>query len=384
MYDITLTIADKIIEIDTKYISFMIQSSIWGIVNKGLLVINDSSGIYQEYLLTVPGTPVKITYQYEDTRIIGDFIVDGDLIDDVATSNQIGGNIQLPLVHRWTSEQELISKAFDSNISNVIEQVAGKYNFESLNIDATENKNIWYQPLMTDIDFIQDVLMPRALSKNEKTSPMFCYVDEYNNFNLKNYQSLFKTNPIQDLDYTQKTRSDFDFSVLQDISRKRPDYKNTFPLHKILASTIDINNGELLTIEDPISAYPSPTGTQKLPIVKKDGITSEDFYWKGYDINSILGKRIYAQRKSISQDKFILISYFNPKIKAGSTINLKTYTIGSGDESAESLSQYAGKYLVEETSHIWDGFAGSAITKMIVSRKYTKLTNNYVLRDNLT
>ena len=95
---------------------------------------------------------------------------------------------------------------------------------------------------------------------------------------------------------------------------------------------------------------------------------------------------------SAKSSKFFIISLLitknpiliSPELIVGTPIVLKVYYTALDDSSSEEVSQYSGKYLITHTKQIYDGDNGSYLSVLVIDRKGTKLTGNYLRKDVLT
>lgn len=387
-YEILLKSNNREINIDVNQFSFRMKSSIWNVLPTGNLIIKDKSGQLQEFLLSIPGTPISISYGFvnDSKRVEQKYIIDYDLIDDLDNEALISGDVEAPLIHEWITKQKISTQGFNAPISNVIQDlVASDFRGDKLDIDSTQNDNTWYQMGRLQKDFIEEVLLPSAYSTQSKNTPFFCFIDNNNTFRFKNYNQLISSKPVAELSYRITTEESYDLNVLLDLARKRRKFTENLLDNETDSYIINTETGELEVSEDSILLYPPPTANQVIARRAFSEKTRIDFYDRDYDPDSIIGDRIFSKRKAISQDQFILIANFNPDLLAGKTVTLKNYYMNSNEKSPESVSQFAGNYLIEECEHIWDGISGGgALTRLLVSRKYTKLGNDYILKEELT
>lgn len=384
-YEILLKSGPREIVIDPNQFSFRLKSSIWEILPKGTFAIKDVSGTIQEFLLTVPGTPLTITYGKKDSRDNKTlpFVVDKDYLTDVPNKSVLGGDVEVTLIHEWFSKQEVSTEGYNNTPSEVIKTLIASY-FPNTDIDSSDNDNLWYRMGMLQKDFIEEVLLPRAVSSSSQNTPFFAYINSNNIFNFKHYYNIYKAKPIIDLEYRELPPDKVTDTTIMDIAKTRRRFTKNFYDNKKSIFNINTNTGELEEQEDGILQYPSNQGGSYLPMVKLNNTTSIEFYDKVYDENDFLGKRIFSNRDAVSQDRFILIEAYDPRYDVGKTINLLVYTYDQEETLPNSISQYSGKYLIEECEDIWDGLnAQQAITKLTVSRKFANYGNDYSLKEGL-
>ena len=158
--------------------------SIYQFYSKAKLVVSDYEGILNEYLGFVDGTSVEIFLgENESSAKSCKFVVDKNSVPQQTTSsNGIGGDFEISLIHDFYSKQNKSSNAYESNISSIVQKLAKKYTFTKIDIEDTLNNGIWYQPYITDSEFIVNYLLPFAYSNTSRKSPFYAFIDSNNIF----------------------------------------------------------------------------------------------------------------------------------------------------------------------------------------------------------
>ena len=75
-----------------------------------------------------------------------------------------GGGFEIELIHDYFMKQYKKSDAYQSNISDIVSEIASKYQFDSIDVEQTLNSGYWYQPFVNDSEFIINYLLPFAFS----------------------------------------------------------------------------------------------------------------------------------------------------------------------------------------------------------------------------
>lgn len=392
-YDLFLKINNTEIEVDPANLLFSLNYSIYDSIPNGIMSLTDTTGMLQEFLLTTPGTNVLLKFGYEDRFITGDMFIRNDILPDTMRSFTMSGDVELPLAHRWIKNQVPKSVSYEGRISDIISLLSSyrEYkDFSKITINDTENDNYWYQGLQKDYEFIQNVLLPRSKSRNAQGTPFYFYINEQNEYHFRNYKSLIENKAITDLYYIQETdnkepTSERKNNIIFDISKKHKDFfenKNKYRVNHFLLSPED---GTVSNFTEELSSVLNKR-TNKVPFKQLETTSSTQVLWwgKNQDPQDIEGQQRFFFRDSYQQDRFVVITPFNLDLCIGKTINLFIYTYGPSDEEARTLSQYSGKYLIEKTNHIYDGFNQEALTKCVISRPYGNLLNNkFILKEEL-
>lgn len=354
--------------------------SIYQFYSKAKLVISDYSGILNEYLGMVDGTSVEISLgELENSAKSCKFVVDKNSVpQQVTSSNGIGGDFEVGLIHEFYSIQNKESKAYDSNISSIVKSLAEKYKFNSIDIEETLNNGIWYQPYITDSEFIVNSLLPFAYSNTSRKSPFFAFIDSNNTFHFKSFYSMFESTPLQTLTYTtqpldivanKETLSSINFSQLE-LYKIKPFYAcNNYHYNE---------NGEFNDDIDKLTDYLNTKG--KYPTINDNLNPTNIISLYDFDIklddtkNNNKGYLINLHKDVILPDKIIINTVLNKDLVCGNTVNISVPMVNSNATSEESLRN-SGKYLIESSYHIWNGTKPRTI--LICSKQNLKLTNNY-------
>jgi hypothetical protein len=164
--ELVIKIDNRELDISPKSFSFSIRDPIYKLYSEGSLKILDSSGIMQEIGVFTEGLEVEIDYGLKDETILKSkfVMVDDDL--EVSTSQtHIAGTINLNLFNPYYNYQNILSKSYpNKSISDIVRLLANRYGkFSKTNIDGTGNILNWYQPLMTDSEFINKILLPMLI-----------------------------------------------------------------------------------------------------------------------------------------------------------------------------------------------------------------------------
>ena len=122
-YDIEIRIDNKPVDFSVQPISFFMQDSIMDIYAKGYMELPDSIGLLQEFFATAPGGSIQIDYGTDEQVNSIRYIIDSDKIKETRSNNDLGGNVQIPLIHEWYEEQEAKSMAYQDRISLIVDKI---------------------------------------------------------------------------------------------------------------------------------------------------------------------------------------------------------------------------------------------------------------------
>jgi hypothetical protein len=74
---------------------------------------------------------------------------------------------------------------------------------------------------------------------------------------------------------------------------------------------------------------------------------------------------------------------FNPELASGNSVTINIYIPKRGSEIKELSHAFAGKWVVESCTHVWNGKQSRGFTKLIIGRKYVNVPNSYLLKEKL-
>jgi hypothetical protein len=354
--------------------------SIYQFYPKVKLVVSDYSGIANEYLAFVDGTELEITFGATDDSVKKcKFVVAKNAVPQQKTSsNGVGGDFEIELIHDYFMKQSKKSNAYQSNISDIVSNIVSKYQFDSTDIESTLNSGYWYQPFVNDSEFIVDYLLPFAFSNSAQNTPYFAFIDSNNVFHFKSFNSMFTATPTKEITYTtngidiitnDKTFNSVNFSQLE-LSKIKPYFNCKYYNYD--------KDGNINTENDTLLKYAKSQG--KYPIVGSSSNPTEIISLYDNDIksddtkNNNKGFSINLHKNVVLPDKITINMPLDKNLVCGKTVNINMPNVNSNSSDSESLRN-TGKYLIESSYHIWD--SKCARTMLICSKQNVVLTKDY-------
>lgn len=378
---LNLKVEDDDSGIPASALSLVLFDSIHNIFPIAKLYFNDYTGIYHEYMAFINGIKVEVFFGLttENWKKCPYIVVKNSEPAQVS-QNGLGGQTEIALVHESFYKQKIDSASFDSNISDIISDLTGKYGFESTDIDSTSNSGLWFQPYLNDFDFIKKILMPYAYSADSEDSPFYCFITSDNGFHFKSYKKLMEQNPVKEYKYRSLGADDSltDDSILTAVPVQIP-VSDIRPYYNRTGCYWD-ENGEF-TKEENIKLADFPKGaTDPIP-VKADldlmtGIyqgLDDDFLFDD-NKNNRFGQKINPVIKAISPEKLVISVRLNRELCSGKIIKLNFPTTEDNNSSELSLRS-SDNYLIESCYHKWTG--KDAITICVCTKQTVKVNGNY-------
>ena len=294
------------------------------------------------------------------------------------SSNGIGGDFEIELIHDYFMKQSKKSKAYQSNISNIVSNIVSNYQFNSVDIEETLNLGYWYQPFVNDSEFIMNYLLPFAFSNSAQNTPFYAFIDSNNGFHFKSFNSMFNSTPLKELSYgtdgldiiaNDKIFYSVNFSQLE-LSKIKPFFNCKYYNYD--------ENGNIITENDSLLKYAKSQG--KYPIIGSssnptDIISLYDDDIKLDDtINNNKGYSINLHKEIVLPDKITINTRLDKNLVCGNTIKINMPMVTSNSSNDKSLRN-TGIYLIESSYHIWD--SKNARTMLVCSKQNVKLTQEY-------
>ena len=354
--------------------------SIYQFYPKVKFIVSDYEGIANEYLAFVDGTEVEITFgESDDTVKKCKFVVAKDAVPQQKTSsNGIGGDFEIELIYDYFMKQYKKSDAYQSNISDIVSEIASKYQFDSIDVEQTLNSGYWYQPFVNDSEFIINYLLPFAFSNSAQNTPFYAFIDSNNVFHFKSFNSMFNSTPLKEITYgtygidivaNGNIFYSVNFSQLE-LSKIKP-YFNCRYYNYDEDGNISLENDSLLKYTKSQGKYPiigSSTNPTEIISLYDNDIKQDDTK------NNNKGFAINLHKDVVLPDKITINTHLDKTLVCGNTITVNMPNVTSNSSDALSLRN-TSTYLIESSYHIWD--SKNARTMLVCSKQNVNLTEQY-------
>ena len=354
--------------------------SIYQFYPKVKFIVSDYEGIANEYLAFVDGTEVEITFGESDDSVKKcKFVVAKNAVPQQKTSsNGIGGDFEIELIHDYFMKQYKKSNAYQSNISDIISDIVSKYQFDSVDIEDTLNSGYWYQPFVNDSEFIINYLLPFAFSNSAQNTPFYAFIDSNNVFHFKSFNSMFNSTPLKEITYgtygidivaNGNIFYSVNFSQLE-LSKIKP-YFNCRYYNYDEDGNISLENDSLLKYTKSQGKYPiigSSTNPTEIISLYDNDIKQDDTK------NNNKGFAINLHKDVVLPDKITINTHLDKTLVCGNTITVNMPNVTSNSSDTLSLRN-TSTYLIESSYHIWD--SKNARTMLVCSKQNVNLTEQY-------
>lgn len=354
--------------------------SIYQFYPKVKFIVSDYEGIANEYLAFVDGTEVEITFGESDDSVKKcKFVVAKNAVPQQKTSsNGIGGDFEIELIHDYFMKQYKKSDAYQSNISDIVSEIASKYQFDSIDVEQTLNSGYWYQPFVNDSEFIINYLLPFAFSNSAQNTPFYAFIDSNNVFHFKSFNSMFNSTPLKEITYgthgvdiiaNGNIFYSVNFSQLE-LSKIKP-YFNCRYYNYDEDGNISLENDSLLKYTKSQGKYPiigSSTNPTEIISLYDNDIKQDDTK------NNNKGFAINLHKDVVLPDKITINTHLDKTLVCGNTITVNMPNVTSNSSDTLSLRN-TSTYLIESSYHIWD--SKNARTMLVCSKQNVNLTEQY-------
>ena len=354
--------------------------SIYQFYPKVKFIVSDYEGIANEYLAFVDGTEVEITFGESDDSVKKcKFVVAKNAVPQQKTSSHgIGGDFEIELIHDYFMKQYKKSDAYQSNISDIVSEIASKYQFDSIDVEQTLNSGYWYQPFVNDSEFIINYLLPFAFSNSAQNTPFYAFIDSNNVFHFKSFNSMFNSTPLKEITYgtygidivaNGNIFYSVNFSQLE-LSKIKP-YFNCRYYNYDEDGNISLENDSLLKYTKSQGKYPiigSSTNPTEIISLYDNDIKQDDTK------NNNKGFAINLHKDVVLPDKITINTHLDKTLVCGNTITVNMPNVTSNSSDALSLRN-TSTYLIESSYHIWD--SKNARTMLVCSKQNVNLTEQY-------
>lgn len=348
------------------------------------LLINDDKGSLNEYLAFVDGTPFSV---FLDSSNQGwkesKFVVCGNSNPEQKTNRSIAGYLEIQGIQECWFNLKNEQKCYkDKDISDIIKKLKFISSIDKKNIDGTSNKGLWYQPNMDDAEFLEKILLPFAFSTSAKNSPFYAWIDNDGEFNFKSLTTMLGNKPVVTLGFGEEEPIDtriLTFKSLQtDFTKIRKNLVTTYDDFDETGAFVEADENKVLVNypkQNKDVTYRAELGNVTKDLFKyvQPDLTNEE------DENNQKGFEAFNNKKSIMQDKVIITTYINRKIKSGQLVEIKIKN--TGDNKDDLTSRWNGTYIVEVAEHTWN--QNMALTTCVLCKQSTKLSDQYLYKNYL-
>jgi len=367
-YDIGLFINDATISPDPTLISFTISDNIYKLFPLLNLSISDDTGLFLEGGIFTQGISLKLNYGISSTSELLDVDFKASRKDVISSSTGIpglNGNLSIKGLHNsFFNNRESPHLAIkDLTVAEALKKV---FSFEkNIKIEDTKGKIEAYA-VNDPYQFVQDILLPQAT--NGKVRPYAFFRNLLNELHFESISLLEANDESEKLAFGSLSEDEDDtnntiFSFLP----FEEGLQETLPSFSVIGRFLK-NDLSLGSVEKSVAT----DANNKIPVITDTRIHNGHYFNRQFNPNVSYdqinnGLFANAMKSSYFISKALCALPFHPNLVAGKTVSLSVSLTGS-DQKTELSETYSGKWLIEQSSHTWNGIQKKGQTTLILCR----------------
>jgi hypothetical protein len=371
-----------------QFTRMLIGDSITEFFPKVELQISDKLGIFSEHVGFIEAEEFSIRYG-DDTDSSQSLDVktywDDSQLAKPYGMDYISGDFILSFKSIREIQDYPKSKSDQNIMSGVVTSVVSSYGFKGTFIEPTGNMDYWYQPYISDFEWI-NIMVKKALSSSNSAEPFFTFIDLKDQFHFRTLSHMMTIPATQEIVFSSlpgdrdNPMSALSYEVLWTGVNKDLDQWNTkyyyYDRTGMIQSPVD---------NKKINEMPDRKGTGLLPIQssKISNVTKHRLYGTRFDdsekdnykgwINSF-----YRDQQAMMILRVVLRGAHTDLI-SGATIKTK---VGSA-RSKDSLStEFSGTWVIAESKHFVD-YDHIPFTELWLIRNKIEYDQKNIFKQNL-
>jgi len=379
--DLTVIFDKQLADPSPEDISISIKDDLFSFFSTGLFSVKDHSSILLEYRALNDGSSLGLGVfsLAEDAVEPTSFIVDSSSAEQSLENGILSRRIDAKLIHEKFNSLGVEGSAIEGTVSDVVSEIIETLGFKEKIISKSGGTSIWYRPLINEQDFIEKILLPKAVSESNNFSPFFAFTTSDGIFHFEDYESMMNKSVKESFSYRPAVEVSYDPTLLTSVIpftngvKKSRKYWNRI-IHTF--SVVDFSENEYFrTIQDRL-----PGGS--LVIGDAEKVSDYEVWDDHLPENPLSQSRIdasdnYKSRKIFFQESFVIITarpFSN--LHAGDKISL---TITTKDLAGYSDSLYfTGDYLIEASNHQFRGSEERGFSEFLISRSTTTTPSDHL------
>jgi len=351
--------------------AFIIKDSIYQVFPEAELAMTDLSGLFLEYGVFTRGAPLGITLEMDDDILESKFIISHRDNITQPVKNSLGGNVKISGVHEsYTKNRARRSAYYNKKASDIIKDL-----FPDADVEDTSAKIAVYQKNEDSYEWVSNVLLDLADSSTK--TPFVFFRDLQGKLFFKSIGDLAKQSPVMKLSLEQRMSGQ---DVKSAMNSFMPfDERLTDVLDKFLRTTGWVSGLNYKTedvtvsdsVEDCLSVMSDPVKKSPLFLGRQ---FNPDMDYAGANH----GLQANALRKGFLTDKALVSTLFNSKLVSGTVVDAEVF-LQSGNGERRISEAFSGKWLIEQSRHVWSGNQSPASTTLVLSRSSYKPVKDSLL-----
>jgi hypothetical protein len=378
-YDLEVLINNATVSPSANMYSMSLHDSIYSSFPSFEIGFSDPSGAFLEYGTFWQGTPIKVNFGITSTGDLlkSEFrVIDRDVVKSGETTPGLSGNLKIAALHKsFFENRESPEKALkEMTVSDAV-----KILFPSVKAEDTKGKIEAYafdDPYL----IVRDILLPQAT--NGKIRPYCFFRDLKGDLYLKSIESLEGGSSEATLELRRIEAQDENmFDIMNSFLPFQESLEDM--MEKLHTESKILKNDLSFEIEDKSVATDAK---YKIPVMADTRIHHDRYFHRQFNPKieyDLIKPGLYADamRAGFFIDKAIVNIPFHPKLMAGKVVKTEV-SIYDASHNALLSETFSNSWLVEQSTHLWDGIKKQAGTSLVLCRSSLKPRSDSMLNDN--
>jgi hypothetical protein len=377
-YDLELLINDASVSPSANSYSMSLHDSIYSAFPSLEIAFSDPSGAFLEYGTFWQGTPVKVNFGIAGTGdlLTSDFrIVDRDVVKSGEAVPGLSGSLKIAALHKSFFENRGSPK---KALKEITVSEAVKKLFPSVKAEDTKGKIEAYA-FDDPYWIVREILLPQAT--NGKIRPYCFFMDLRGDMHFESIERLEGGSSEATLELR---RIDAQDENMFDIMNSFLPFQESLGdmMEKLHAEGKILKKDLSFEIEDKSVASDAK---YKIPVMSDTRIHHDRYFHRQFNPKveyDLIKPGLYADamRAGFFIDKAVVNIPFHPKMTAGKAVKTEV-SIYDSSYNAILSETFSSSWLIEQSTHLWDGMKKQAGTSLVLCRSSLKPRSDSVLND---
>jgi hypothetical protein len=378
-YDLEVLINNASISPSVNSYSMSLHDSIYSSFPSLEIGFSDPSGAFLEYGTFWQGTPIKINFGIASTGELlkSEFrVIDRDTVKSGETTPGLSGSLKISALHKsFFENRELPKRALkEMTVSDAVKKL-----FPSVKAESTKGKIEAYafdDPYL----IVREILLPQAT--NGKIRPYCFFMDLKGDLHFESIEKLEGDSSEATLELRRIEAQDENmFDIMNSFLPFQESLSDM--MEKLHAESKILKNDLSFVIEDKSVATDAK---YKIPVMADTRIHHDRYFHRQFNPKveyDLINPGLYADamRAGFFIDKAVVNIPFHPKLMAGKVVKTEV-SIYDASHNAVLSETFSNSWLIEQSTHLWDGVKKQAGTSLVLCRSSLKPRSDSMLNDN--
>jgi hypothetical protein len=377
-YDLELLVNNSTVSPPANTYAMSLHDSIYSAFPSLEISYSDPAGAFLEYGTFWQGTPIKVNFGIVSNGEIlkSEFgVVDRDVVKSGETVPGLSGALKIAALHKSFFENR---KSHNIALKEMTVSDAVKKLFPAVKAESTKGKIESYafdDPYL----IVREVLLPQAA--NGKIRPFCFFCDLGGDLHFESIETLEGGSSEATLELRRIEAQD---ENMFDIMNSFLPFQESLGdmMKKLHAESKILKDDLTFAIEDKSVATDAK---YKIPVMSDTRIHHDRYFHRQFnpkvEYDSINpGLYADAMRAGFFIDKAIVNIPFHPKLTAGKVVKTEV-SIYDEAHNAVLSETFSSSWLIEQSTHLWDGHKKEAGTMLVLCRSSVKPRSDSMLND---